>query len=65
MNCPKCKSQAIENQAGGKPFWYCRTCKDEVPVAYGATNETYEEALRSFKDSYVYANNPFLKKDPK
>lgn len=30
MICSKCNTEAIENQAGGKIFHYCRTCKDEV-----------------------------------
>ena len=30
MLCIKCNTAAIKNQALGKEFWYCRTCKDEV-----------------------------------
>lgn len=30
MKCPKCSNEAVENQALGKTFHYCRTCKDEV-----------------------------------
>jgi hypothetical protein len=37
MICTKCHSDGIENQALGKTFWYCRTCKDEIlpEKAYG------------------------------
>lgn len=30
MICSKCNNQGVENHALGKPFWYCRTCKDEI-----------------------------------
>lgn len=30
MICTKCSNPGVENQAGGKTFWYCRTCKDEI-----------------------------------
>lgn len=32
MNCKVCKDEIIENEAGGKKFFYCRTCKDERTV---------------------------------
>lgn len=32
MNCKVCKDPIIENEAGGKKFWYCRTCKDERTI---------------------------------
>lgn len=32
MNCKVCKDPIIENEAGGKKFFYCRTCKDERTV---------------------------------
>lgn len=28
--CPKCNGEAVWNQALGKDFWYCRTCKEEI-----------------------------------
>jgi len=28
--CEKCKDTGVLNTAGGKDFWYCRTCKDEI-----------------------------------
>jgi len=28
--CEKCKNAGVLNTAGGKDFWYCRTCKDEI-----------------------------------
>ncbi len=35
MTCQKCNNPGVSNTAGGKDFWYCRTCKDEImpPVA--------------------------------
>lgn len=30
MICPKCSNAGVENQALGKTFYYCRTCKDEI-----------------------------------
>lgn len=31
-DCKVCQNPIIENEAGGKKFWYCRTCKDERTV---------------------------------
>jgi hypothetical protein len=31
--CPTCTTEAIENHAGGKTFWYCQTCRVEVVQA--------------------------------
>ncbi len=30
MICPKCKSDGIKNFANGIPFYYCKTCKEEI-----------------------------------
>ncbi len=30
MICGKCRQPGVENQAMGKTFWYCRTCKVEI-----------------------------------
>lgn len=30
MICTKCNETGILNQAGGKDFYYCRTCKIEI-----------------------------------
>lgn len=31
-DCKVCKNEIIENEANGKAFYYCRTCKDERTV---------------------------------
>lgn len=31
-DCKTCKNEIIENEANGKIFYYCRTCKDERTV---------------------------------
>ena len=28
--CPKCRDNGVKNSAGGKEFYYCRTCKEEI-----------------------------------
>ena len=40
MRCNKCYNEAITNTAGGKEFYYCRTCKLEVPVLRHALYDT-------------------------
>jgi len=43
MICPKCNTQAVENEALHKKFWYCRKCKDEVvPPKQDAKNQSGE-----------------------
>ena len=41
MICSKCKNQGILNSAGGKEFYYCRTCKEEIGLEDAATT-TFE-----------------------
>jgi hypothetical protein len=38
MICTKCNSKGVENQALGKTFYYCRSCKDEISLE--AANDT-------------------------
>lgn len=38
MICPKCKTEAIENYALHKKFFYCKVCKDEVTENSGKPN---------------------------
>lgn len=32
MKCYRCGSVGIYNEANHKPFYYCKTCKDEIYV---------------------------------
>jgi hypothetical protein len=50
MNCPKCNNEAIENQAMGESFWYCRTCKDEVQITHDNSLNN-DVRLDNIKDS--------------
>lgn len=35
MICKVCYNKAVKNQALGKEFYYCRTCKEEVTEEKG------------------------------
>lgn len=32
MICKKCGETGVYNEVRGKGFYYCRTCKDEIPL---------------------------------
>lgn len=65
MVCNKCKNDGILNQANGKKFYYCRTCKDEIypeevkaPSAIAARLLAEEAAaLRKYLNSKTYNPN--------
>lgn len=42
MICSKCKSDGVKNQALGKDFYYCRTCKEEIEME-GIIGDDYLE----------------------
>ena len=32
MICSKCSNPGVLNNANGKEFYYCRVCRDEIPL---------------------------------
>ncbi len=56
MICHKCKNKGIENQANGKTFFYCRTCKDEITdgsePARGISLPSVQDMVDAMKSYY-------------
>lgn len=48
MICNKCKNTGVLSSAGGQDFYYCRTCKEEIPLEAKPTDE--ENWLKQFED---------------
>lgn len=57
MICHKCNNQGVENEALGKKFWYCRTCKDEITAAPPQPEPNTPK--KSDYDRYWYSGQSF------
>lgn len=56
-DCKVCKNAIIENEANGKTFYYCRTCKDERTVwGYELAKP---ETAKPAEERKVYAKDDF------
>lgn len=54
MICPKCKNDGILNQANGKDFYFCKTCREEIILeeVQPSADITQEEIDAIFNDFY-------------
>lgn len=64
MICSKCKNDGILNQANGKEFYYCRTCREEIileEIPKAEADITQEEIDAIFDDFYWTNSGCFAK----
>lgn len=54
MICPKCKNDGVLNQANGKDFYFCKTCREEIILEeiQPSADITQEEIDAIFNDFY-------------
>jgi hypothetical protein len=50
MICNQCKNEGVENQALGKTFYYCRTCKIEIFLEPVVRTDAQEEVDKLFDE---------------
>lgn len=49
--CNRCANEAVFTQANHIPYWYCRTCKDEVYHPTMNRADTYPEIDKSVAEN--------------
>lgn len=59
MICFKCKNDGILNQANGKDFYFCKTCREEIvleDVKPTAESDITQEEIDSIFNDFYWTN---------